>query len=370
MFHFQSVLVVLASAGLLSSCATTDAGGPGSEGTTALDAGSGADGGADAGLADCVWSDFSKPCGSFTTPTGTTIQLGPYGAVLDPNAGAGFENTVQSSDLPPQPSATCQSFAQLFMENATLTNLLLTTTMNGVTIDFSLYSVYRPAIWPSTPVPVITWGNGTCAQPEGYGALLRYVASYGYFVVAANSRQVATNNVGGNGSAQPMLRALDYAAAANADPTSPYYGKLDLSKVGAMGHSQGGQATVTASSDGRIQGIIVFNAADSAPKPYLALSGDLDITGFTVSGMATAIDGAAVPAAYLYYHNPAGTAADTLKGHLVLMLSPERVTTPTLGWWQMLLGGDGASHALFVGSSCGLCSGAPDYEYGANGLLQ
>ena len=29
----------------------------------------------------CMAADFSKPCGSFTTPTGTTIQLGPYGAV-------------------------------------------------------------------------------------------------------------------------------------------------------------------------------------------------------------------------------------------------------------------------------------------------
>ena len=117
----------------------------------------------------------------------------------DPNVGKGFENTVQSSDQGTQPSAACQTFANLFMENANLTNLLLTTTMNGVTIDFSLYTVYRPAVWPDEPVPVITWGNGTCAQPEGYGALLRYVASYGYFVVAANDRQVGTNDTTGTG---------------------------------------------------------------------------------------------------------------------------------------------------------------------------
>ena len=146
---------------------------------------------------NCKSADITA-CSSFTTPTGTTIQLGPYGAQMDVNVGKGFENTVPSSDQGTQPSATCQTFANLFMENASLTTELLTTTMNGITVDFSLYSAYRPAVWPSKPVPVITWGNGTCAQPEGYGALLRYVASYGYFVIAANERQVGTADTTGN----------------------------------------------------------------------------------------------------------------------------------------------------------------------------
>jgi len=297
------------------------------------------------------------------------IQLGPYGAVADANVGKGFENTVPSSDTPPQPSSTCQSFVNLFGEDPKLGMQLLTTSMNGTTVDFALYTVYRPAVWPSTPVPVITWGNGTCAQPEGYGALLRYVASYGYFVVAANMRQVGTANTGGNGSAQPMLRALDYAAKANMDSTSPYNGKLDMTKVGSMGHSQGGSAAATAASDARVKDAIIFNAVDSGvAKPYLAISGDSDITGFTASGMASAINGASVPAAYMYYHNPAGMGA--LKGHLVLMLSPERVTAPTVGWWEMMFRSDMASHDMFVGSSCGLCSHASDYAYGANTLLK
>jgi hypothetical protein len=111
------------------------------------------DGGADASVGgNCKSADIT-PCSSFTTPTGTTIQLGPYGAQMDVNVGKGFENTVPSSDQGTQPSASCQSFANLFMENAGLTTELLTTTMNGITVDFSLYSAYRPAVWPSTPVP-------------------------------------------------------------------------------------------------------------------------------------------------------------------------------------------------------------------------
>jgi hypothetical protein len=251
----------------------------------------------------------------------------------------------------------------LFGEDPKLGTQLLTTSMNGITIDFSLYSVYRPVTWPSGPVPVITWGNGTCAQPEGYGALLRYVASYGYFIVAANSREV------GSGTPAPMLHALDYAAMANTDSTSPYYGKLDMSKIGAMGHSQGGGATVTAASDSRVKDIIIFNGGETASKPFLAISGDMDITGYTAAGMASSANSATVPAAYLYYHNPAGMGS--LKGHLVLMLSPERVTTPTVAWWEMMFRNDSASRGQFLpASTCGLCTHSTDYAYGANSLLK
>jgi hypothetical protein len=313
-------------------------------------------------------------CSSYSSPGedgGTaTVQLGPYGAQLDVNVGTGFENTVQSSDQPGNTS-TCQSFAGLFNESQALTMQLLTTSMNGITINFALYSAYRPANWPSAPVPVITWGDGTCAQPEGYGALLRYVASYGYFVIAANSRQVGSNNSDGS---QPMLKALDYAAAANMDSKSPYYQKLDMTKVGAMGHSQGGGATATASSDSRIKYVIDFNASDSnIPKPYLAVSGDSDITLFTVQSMTTAIDAAPVPAAFLYYHAPVGAPNDGLKGHLVLMLTPERVTAQTVAWWEMWFRNDAASKADFVGSSCTFCGHTSDatnpYDYGANSML-
>jgi hypothetical protein len=330
--------------------------------TSGGDAG-GPDGGGDAAAVggNCQTGD-SKPCGSFTTAGGMTIQLGPYGAQMDVNVGKGFTNAVQSGDMPAN-AATCSAFVNSFGEDPKLGAQLLQTTANGVSLDFSLYTVYRPASWPEGPIPVITWGNGTCAQPEGYGALLRYVASYGYFVVAANSRWV------GAGTPAPMLHALDYAAAANMDSTSPYYQKLDMTKVGAMGHSQGGSATATAASDSRVKDVIIFNAVDSGvAKPYLSASADMDITGFTAASMATAIDAAAQPAAYLYWHNPVGMGS--LRGHLVIMLSPERATAPTVAWWQMMFRNDSASHDMLVGANCGFCNHSSDYNYGANTLLK
>ena len=290
-------------------------------------------------------------CGDLTTPTGSHLPLGSYGAVMDSNVGAGFENAVASSDVPG--SATCPGFAAIFGEDPALTNQLLDTG----DLNFALYTVYRPANWPEGKIPIISWGNGTCAQPEGYGALLRYVASQGFFIVAANSRQV--------GSGTEIRHGLDFAAAANDDPASPYYQHLDTSKMGVMGHSQGSQGATAAATDSRVKAAILFNLGLSASKTFLAISGDLDITGYNAGQMAGAVNGAP-KGAYLYYHNPAGMGG--IRGHLVLMLSPERVTEPTANWWKMLFLDDATARDYFVGSSCGLCNHAADFDYGQHGL--
>jgi pimeloyl-ACP methyl ester carboxylesterase len=206
--------------------------------------------------------------------------------------------------------------------------------------------------------PVITWGNGTCGQSESYGALLRYVASYGYVVFSSNSRYTGANGA--------MTKALDFAAAANKDSTSVYYNRLDMTKIGAMGHSQGGMATVTAASDARISSLIIWNAATSASKPFLSVSGDNDITGFTPASMARDINASAQPSAWLYYHKVPKTGS--VSGHLTLMIQPERVVEPARAWWDYMLKGDTKARDYFIGTSCGLCGKKDDYEFGEKGL--
>ena len=356
------------TAGAIGAGGTMSVGGAGGGMGTAGGASGGAGGaggsGPTLGHCDARMQSADKPlldaCGDITGPDGVNLKLGPYGAIMDRNVGKGFENT--------DPMDSCAGFASLFNEPAATTMQLLdvgtqpctaTAPNTGKCVDFKLYTVYRPVIWPSGPIPVISWANGTCAQPEGYGTLLRYVASFGFFVVAANSREVGTG--------KEPLHALDFAAAANADMSSPYYGHLDLTKVGVMGHSQGGQSTINAANDQRVKDVIIFNGGNSASKPFLAISGDMDITGATAAGMAAAVN-AAPKGAYLYYHNPSGASTDSARGHLVLMLTPGRVTTPTLAWWQMMFGTDPNAKNQFVGSSCGLCSSPSDYNFGQHGL--
>ncbi|MFI6092875.1 acetylxylan esterase [Streptomyces sp. NPDC051218] len=92
--------------------------------------------------------------------------------------------------------------------------------------------------------PVIIWGNGSFVTPVVYDGLLKHLASHGFIVVAANTTQ--------SGSGTAMLNGLDVLKKADADPRSPYYGKVDLDKVGASGHSQGGGGAINAGADPRV----------------------------------------------------------------------------------------------------------------------
>jgi hypothetical protein len=279
----------------------------------------------------------------------TEIQLGPYGAIMEQNVGKGFEIPENSGE------ASCDTIAASFGEPADVT----ANVADLRDVDLKLYTMYRPACMrEGETYPVITWGNGTCGQTEGYGPLLRYVASHGYVVVAANSRYT-----GGNGA---MTKALDFVETLNTDESSVYYKRLDLEKIGAMGHSQGGMATITAARDARIDSLIIWNGGSDAVKPFLAVSGDYDIGNPTASGLKGAVEGSSQPSAWLFYHKVPQTGA--VSGHLTLMNQPERVVEMTVAWWDYQLKGSMTARDFFVGDSCGLCNKADEFEYGANNL--
>jgi hypothetical protein len=337
-------------------------------GGAAGSAGAGGGGGAGgAGMpltAKCTVDNFMPPapagtglgtaCSSFVTATsdgkGILTEFGPYGAVVDGNAGKAFAVTPSASDT----AASCQSIAAGFGEDPNLTKEVLN--LHGA--DLSLYSVFRPANWiEGEKYPVITWGNGTCAYPGSYSAVLGHVASHGFVVVASNGRFVA------NGA---QKNGLDFMFAANDDPASPYYHRLDTANAGAMGHSQGSGATVTVASDARVKYVILFNGGTSAPKPFLAVSGDKDIGSPTAASYAAGTNGAP-KGAYIFYHKILQTTGP-ITGHLVLMMQPDRVVDATTGWWKYTLKGDMAARDLFVGASCGLCGKSADFEYGQKGL--
>lgn len=369
LYRARLAALVVSAAGLVACSSSNEKSGSTKSTSTENDGGGKED---DVKLADCDGTKESssnvitQACGTFITPTGTSVQLGPYGASMDTNVGKGFENPD------PMDSAMCPGFANLFMEDPAQTTQLLDvgtqpctedTPNTGTCLNMQLYSVYRPAKWPDGKIPVLTWGNGTCAQPEGYGTLLRYIASYGFFVVAANSREVATG--------ADLKKALDFVSAANDDSSSPYYGHLDMTRVGAMGHSQGcAAAALAAQSDDRITSAILYNGSDALMdgKSFLAISGELDVTGFTAAKMEADMKATSSPAAYMFYHNPAGRMQDTIRGHLVLMLTPDRVAPQSVAWWQMIFNKDDKATAKFVGDSCEFCTSSSDFDYGQQNL--
>ena len=122
------------------------------------------------------------------------------------------------------------------------------------------YAIFRPASLGADGEqhPIITWGNGTGATPEIYAALCDHLASYGFVVIASRSRNT--------GSGREMIGGIDWLLSENNRRGSIYYQKINASRIGATGHSQGGAGTInTASRDGRVTAI-----APLAPATFTA----------------------------------------------------------------------------------------------------
>ena len=312
---------------------------------------------------------LETPCASLTmipvplTDGGTygpmTIKEGPYGGKIEWNQGAGtpFVNPVNSAEPVCLPTGV-ETFKEPAAVNAEI--------LNTRGIDYSLYTIFRPACMKDGETyPVITWANGTCGLTHGYAPLLSTVASHGFVVVASNSTWTATAPTN-----KVQLRALDYAKSLNEDSHSIFYHKLNLDKIGAMGHSQGSMATATAASDPRVKAILLFSGGTSNDKPFVYVSADRDVGGTsTPASLAQGTDGATQPGAWIYYHQVLETGGGST-GHLVLMEQPERVVDMTIAWWQYMLNGDAEAKKMFLGDSCGLCNMNTEFEYGHNMLLQ
>ena len=122
-------------------------------------------------------------------------------------------------------------------------------------------------------LPVLVWGNGGCANsPSGHVNFLNEVASQGYLIVAigpSNYQQVEGPRPGQTGmmpggmsmgDPAGLKQALEWAIAQNADPASPYFGKLDVDNIAAAGMSCGGLQALHMSGDERIKTILVMNS--------------------------------------------------------------------------------------------------------------
>ena len=123
--------------------------------------------------------------------------------------------------------------------------------------------------------PVLVWANGTICPPALYYEFLSEVAAEGY-VVVTNTELFAGNGV-------QQKASIDFILAEDADVNSIFYNKIDETRIGVMGHSQGGMSSVNcAALDSRVD--CVFSIAGNSSKsdakkltvPTFFATGDLD----------------------------------------------------------------------------------------------
>lgn len=311
----------------------------------------------------CAFGDAEpeQACDVWIDPsTEAMIELGPHGAQLQRDVHrVGEQRFVTESDATVS-TGICASFGNVLGEDLSLTAELL----DPADADLSAYSVYRPAhLAEGERYPVIAWSNGICSPPETYGTLLRYVASYGFIVVAPNSRLP---------DASDLVQGIDLVFALDDEADGPLQGHVDRTRAAVMAHSQGTQpANAAARMDARIKAAILLNGIHPPTEPelpYLAVAADYDLNQTTAEQMSSTLR---APGAFVYLHDTAGIGV--LRGHLAVMLEPERVLELSVRFLRLVLQDDPEARPWFVGDDCQLCRpglvrALKNFEFGEAGL--
>jgi hypothetical protein len=219
----------------------------------------------------------------------------------------------------------------------------------------STCTIFRPTTLGQGGVthPVILWGNGTFSSPSNYAAFLTHLASHGFIVAAAN-----TSNAG-NGS--QMLNCLAFLTTQNSTSGSVFLGRVDLARVGASGHSQGGAGAIMAGRDARVDttaplqpyiGFIpgggTFSTASIGQQrgPMFLLSGANDTVATPSRHQQPVFNGTNVSVVW-------GTLAGA--SHSVPSGNAGGFRGPVTAWFRARLMDDTSAAALFP-PGCTLCS--------------
>ena len=231
------------------------------------------------------------------------------------------------------------------------------------------YTVYLPSeLAPDgAKNPIVGWMSGGSTTHTAY-TLLPRLATHGFVVVAAN----VVPNLGQEVQlGQQIIAGIDWAIAESEKPDSPFYGKLDSTKVAAAGYSMGSLATFTIADDERLTTTLHISggnmpamnqsiaklrepAAFICGKPGDAacniLSTDCDIAA---ANCDLDFQDATTP---VFYANFEG-------GHLGILTAPisDRINALSTAWLRYQLMGDTTLRSMFVGDQCEVCTD-PDWK--------
>jgi dienelactone hydrolase len=251
------------------------------------------------------------------------------------------------------------------------------------------HTIYRPAkLAEAGTLPIVVWGNGGCRnQGNAFRWFLSDIASYGYLVVAvgpiaaepmalpttkepiqpspANAAAAAKLPPPATRTSQ-LIDAIDWAIAQNERSESPFFHRLNTTRIAVMGQSCGGVQAIEASADPRVTTTVVWNSGlfhevtqIGGGKPLT--KDDLD----KLHGPTAYISGDDEDIAFVN----ANEDFEHLK-KLPVLRAYERGVLHTatyaernggefggigVAWLNWQLKGDTRAARLFVGADCGLC---------------
>jgi len=232
------------------------------------------------------------------------------------------------------------------------------------------HTIFRPqdlnAFDKKNKLPIITWGNGACANsPWEHVNFLNEVASHGFLVIATGPMPIEGEKGKGKSQSSQLLDAVDWAIAQNKDNQSPYYKKIDVSKIAVSGMSCGGLQTLEVAGDPRITTTVVCNSG-ILPNPGDGMPGMPQLTKEQLKELHT-------PTLYLLggesdiaYNN--GMDDYRRINHVPVFVGNMHVghggtysqshggefAKVATAWYKWQLKGDSEAGKLFTGNPCGL----------------
>lgn len=264
------------------------------------------------------------------------------------------------------------------------------------------HTIYRPQDLSAVKekLPIIAWGNGGCANNGlAHRNFLLEIASHGYLAIAIGPPVAPPARQGGPGAApgrgarpagqapagpatksSQLIDAINWALAENGRSGSPYYEKLDPSKIAVMGMSCGGIQSYAVATDPRVKLVGIFNSGilkapiaagapamedvrkdqlDKLHSPIFFVTGDKSDIAYE-NGLDDFKRITKVPAIHTYKDGVShgGTYSQPNGGDFA------RVAVAMLNWQ---LKGDKEASKMFLGANCGLCQD-PQWHVSTKGL--
>ena len=127
------------------------------------------------------------------------------------------------------------------------------------------HTVFRPKdlspFGTKNKLPIIAWGNGACTNsPWEHVNFLSEVASHGFLVIAIGPMPKEGERGSGRSTSSQLIDAINWAIAQNKDKASPYYDKIDITKIAVSGMSCGGLQTLEIAPDPRVTTAVICNS--------------------------------------------------------------------------------------------------------------
>jgi predicted alpha/beta-hydrolase family hydrolase len=226
------------------------------------------------------------------------------------------------------------------------------------------HTVYRPAdLTAERSLPVIVYGNGACARSNLEGiAFLTGLASQGYVVVARGAvDEFPVPSTPATAVAHPeeLLAAAEWATR-SPQARVQLAGRVDDTRIGALGHSCGGIEALAAGTDPRISAVAGFNTG-YFPEPHFGGYGRDRLAGLhtptlIVNGGPDDIAYRNSIATYELLDVPAALVSCPAASHTGLIAGLQATEGWQLAadWFDFVLRGDRAAGERFGGAGHGL----------------